>query len=85
MSGAGKLSFRTLFFISVVGGALSGLLLLNMPSSIFARPVPWLELFATIVFAWCLRQSESSQIWAVERGFLLTDRAATTTGMAESD
>ena len=52
VSGAGKLSFRTLFFISIAGGALGGLLLLNTPSSIFARLVPWLVLFATIVFAW---------------------------------
>ena len=52
VSSAGKLSFRTLFFISIAGGALGGLLLLNTPSSIFARLVPWLVLFATIVFAW---------------------------------
>jgi uncharacterized membrane protein YfcA len=35
-----------------VGGALGSLLLLNTPSSIFARLVPWLVLFATTVFAW---------------------------------
>lgn len=52
VSGAGKLSFRALFFISIAGGALGGLLLLNTPSSIFARLVPWLVLFATLVFAW---------------------------------
>ncbi len=50
--GAGKLSFRTLFAISIVGGALGGLLLLKTPSSIFSRLVPWLVLFATTVFAW---------------------------------
>ncbi|KUZ10876.1 transporter [Burkholderia diffusa] len=50
--GAGKLSFRALFAISVVGGALGGLLLLKTPSSIFSRLVPWLVLFATVVFAW---------------------------------
>ncbi|MEJ8853166.1 sulfite exporter TauE/SafE family protein [Variovorax robiniae] len=52
VSGAGKLSFKALFIISVAGGAVGGLLLLNTPSSIFARLVPWLVLFATIVFAW---------------------------------
>ncbi|MEJ8850952.1 sulfite exporter TauE/SafE family protein [Variovorax rhizosphaerae] len=52
VSGAGKLSFRTLFIISIAGGVMGGLLLLNTPSSIFARLVPWLVLFATIVFAW---------------------------------
>lgn len=52
VSGVAKLSFRSLFFISIAGGALGGLLLLNTPSSIFARLVPWLVLFATVVFAW---------------------------------
>jgi uncharacterized membrane protein YfcA len=50
--GTSTLSFRWLFAISIVGGALGGLLLLKTPSSIFARLVPWLVLFATAVFAW---------------------------------
>ncbi|MBR7918949.1 sulfite exporter TauE/SafE family protein [Burkholderia vietnamiensis] len=50
--GAGTLSFRALFAISVIGGALGGLLLLKTPSSIFSELVPWLVLFATVVFAW---------------------------------
>ncbi|MGZ3181951.1 MAG: sulfite exporter TauE/SafE family protein [Telluria sp.] len=52
VTGAGKLSFRALFVISVFGGAAGGLLLLNTPSSVFSRLVPWLVLFATTVFAW---------------------------------
>jgi hypothetical protein len=52
VTGAGKLPFRALFVISILGGALGGLLLLNTPSSVFARLVPWLVLFATTVFAW---------------------------------
>jgi hypothetical protein len=52
VTGAGKLSFRALFIISVFGGAAGGLLLLNTPSSVFSRLVPWLVLFATTVFAW---------------------------------
>jgi uncharacterized membrane protein YfcA len=52
VAGAGKLTFRALFLISIAGGALGGLLLLNTPSSVFAHLVPWLVLFATIVFAW---------------------------------
>jgi uncharacterized membrane protein YfcA len=52
VSGVGRLSFRTLFFISIVGGALGGWLLLSTPASVFARLVPWLVLFATVVFAW---------------------------------
>lgn len=51
-TGAGKLPFKALFWISLVGGVLGGLLLLNTPSSVFARLVPWLVLFATAVFAW---------------------------------
>jgi len=50
--GAGRLPFRALFVISVLGGAVGGLLLLKTPSAVFARLVPWLVLFATTVFAW---------------------------------
>jgi len=52
VTGAGRLPFWGLFAISVLGGALGGLLLLNTPSSVFARLVPWLVLFATTAFAW---------------------------------
>jgi uncharacterized protein len=51
-SGLEGLSLRTLFAISLVGGAIGGLILLATPSSFFARLVPWLVLFATAVFAW---------------------------------
>jgi uncharacterized protein len=50
--GAEALSFRALLAISLVGGALGGLLLLATPASIFERLVPWLVLFATATFAW---------------------------------
>jgi uncharacterized membrane protein YfcA len=50
--GAAGLSLRALVIISLVGGALgAGLLLVTSPS-FFARLLPWLILFATIVFAW---------------------------------
>jgi len=52
VSGAGRLPFRVLFILSLAGGAVGGLLLLNTPSAIFSRLVPWLVLFATSVFAW---------------------------------
>jgi len=52
VSGAGRLSFWALFAISILGGALGGLLLLSTPSSVFSSLVPWLVLFATTVFAW---------------------------------
>jgi uncharacterized protein len=50
--GAAGLPLRGLIIISLVGGALgAGLLLVTSPS-FFARLLPWLILFATILFAW---------------------------------
>ena len=43
---------RTLFVISLIGGALGALILLLTPPAVFARLVPWLVLFATALFAW---------------------------------
>lgn len=52
VTGAGRLTFRMLFILSILGGGLGGLLLLNTPSNVFAKLVPWLVLFATGVFTW---------------------------------
>ncbi len=52
MSAAASLSFRALVAISLVGGAAGAPLLLATPASFFAALVPWLVLFATVVFAW---------------------------------
>jgi len=52
VSGTKSLSFRTLLIISLIGGALGGLLLLKTSESFFASLVPWLVLFATSMFAW---------------------------------
>lgn len=52
VAGVGGLRFRHLFLVSLGGGALGALLLENTPVSIFVRLVPWLVLFATLVFAW---------------------------------
>src|SRR5215213_73302 len=52
VSGAQHLSFRALFAISLVGGALGAILLLATPVVASARMVPWLVLFATVMFAW---------------------------------
>jgi uncharacterized membrane protein YfcA len=52
VSGAAGLSLRTLVIVSLIGGALGAILLLVTPASFFALLVPWLVLFATIVFAW---------------------------------
>ena len=62
VSGAGRVPFKALFALSIVGGAVGGLLLLHTPESIFARLVPWLVLFATVLFAWgsFLRKGEAA-------------------------
>ncbi len=52
VTGAGALSFRALFGLSLAGGALGGWLLLNTPSRLFEHMLPWLVLFATVMFAW---------------------------------
>jgi uncharacterized membrane protein YfcA len=46
------LSMRTLFAISLIGGAIGAVILLLTPPTLFARLVPWLVLFATAIFAW---------------------------------
>ena len=50
--GLGELPLSRLFGVSVVGGIVGAVLLLSTPVSIFSALVPWLILFATIVFAW---------------------------------
>ncbi len=52
VSGAGGLGFAALAGISLAGGVVGAVLLLETPPSFFARLVPWLVLFATAVFAW---------------------------------
>jgi len=49
--GTGALPFKALFVISLIGGVIGAGLLLLTPSSIFAKLVPWLVLFATVMFA----------------------------------
>jgi hypothetical protein len=52
VTGAAGLSVRTLFIISLFGGAIGAVLLLATPVSVFVHLVPYLVLFATAVFAW---------------------------------
>ena len=52
VAGAGRLSFRALTGLSLVGGGIGAVLLLATPASFFAKLVPWLVLFATAVFTW---------------------------------
>jgi uncharacterized membrane protein YfcA len=51
-SGASGLSFLWLVGLSLAGGAVGAVLLLVTPSNFFAAMVPWLVLFATIVYAY---------------------------------
>jgi uncharacterized membrane protein YfcA len=51
-AGTPSLGFTALVGLSLLGGALGAVLLLVTPVSIFAALVPWLVLFATLVFAW---------------------------------
>ncbi len=52
VSGAQRLSFRTLAIISLSGGIGGAFLLIGTPSRVFAAMVPWLVLAATGLFAW---------------------------------
>lgn len=52
LSSAAGLSIRTLITLSLLGGALGAVLLLVTPVSVFSHLVPFLVLFATVVFAW---------------------------------
>jgi len=51
-TGVGSLDLRWLFIISIIGGAIGAVILLETPRGFFARLVPWLVLFATGLFAW---------------------------------
>ncbi len=51
-SGTTGLSLRSLMIISLVGGALGAALLLITSAQFFAHLLPYLVLFATLVFAW---------------------------------
>jgi uncharacterized protein len=46
-----RVNVPVLAAISLIGGILGGLLLLFTPQTVFSRLVPWLILFATLVFA----------------------------------
>ncbi|ACK49081.1 protein of unknown function DUF81 [Methylocella silvestris BL2] len=46
-----RINAPVLAAISLIGGLIGGLLLLVTPPAIFARLIPWLILFATVIFA----------------------------------
>ena len=51
-TGVEGLALRSLVLISLAGGAVGALILLATPPTFFAKLVPWLVLFATLMFAW---------------------------------
>ncbi len=51
-TGTASVAFSALFGVSLLGGAVGAVLLLHTPASLFTALVPWLVLFATLVFAW---------------------------------
>ena len=51
IGGISEFSVRGFLILSLIGGLLGALLLLFTPPSLFAGLVPWLILFATMVFA----------------------------------
>lgn len=46
-----RINVRALGVISLVGGLAGGFLLLLTPEAVFSRIIPWLILFATLIFA----------------------------------
>jgi uncharacterized protein len=51
IEGITEISIAGFLILSLLGGLAGALLLLSTPTSIFAGMVPWLTLFATVVFA----------------------------------
>lgn len=52
VTGAERLSFRSLALIAFMGGIGGAFLLIATPTTLFAAMVPWLVLAATALFAW---------------------------------
>lgn len=72
VSGTAELSFAGLVAISLAGGVIGAVILLLTPADFFARLVPWLVLFATMVFAWgsvVPRRPSSSRLGVIGVGF----------------
>jgi uncharacterized protein len=63
-SEVGGLPLKYLLTINIVGGAFGAALLLWTPSSAFALLVPWLVLFATLVYAWSSFRPRSNAMTA---------------------
>lgn len=45
-----KNSLKKIIILSLIGGLIGALLLLNTPESVFSKAIPWLLLFATLLF-----------------------------------
>ena len=67
VSGAERLSFRSLALIAFMGGIGGAFLLIATPSKVFAVMVPWLVLAATGLFAWCELRPQAARRAASRR------------------
>ena len=52
VNGVAGVGVKALVLISTAGGAVGAILLLFTPSSLFEQMVPWLVLFATVLFTY---------------------------------
>jgi len=68
----GSLRFANLFVVSLAGGLMGAIFLLNTPATFFARLVPWLIMFATAVFAWGTFRKKPLHAVSSMPGWLLT-------------
>jgi uncharacterized membrane protein YfcA len=71
--GVGEISLSKLLGLSVMGGIVGAILLLNTPVTFFAHLVPWLVLFATAIFTWgSFRKKPLHALHAIPAPLLVT-------------
>ncbi len=76
-----RIDVPALAAISLTGGLVGGLLLLVTPASLFSRIIPWLILFATIIFAGGnFLRSDSKRFHLGKTGVLIAQTAVSVYG-----
>lgn len=74
----GTKQLRMTITLSIIGGAIGAYLLLNTPEAVFTQSIPWLLLFATLLFAFggkinhALKKATSKHKHAAKAGTLST-------------
>jgi uncharacterized membrane protein YfcA len=73
-TGTRSLPLSTLSVVSLIGGGLGAVVLLNTPTDVFTVLLPWQVLFTTLIFAWgnFFRRADSvrSRLGPVTAGLL---------------